>query len=64
MIALMSWAVIFEIVADGVGCNGRVEIWNGTKWVCGRAGLDGLFSSRCEDDLRWATCTSNIWPIV
>ena len=35
--------MIFEIVADGVGCNGRVEIWNGTKWVCGRAGLDGYF---------------------
>jgi len=56
--------VIFEMVADGVGYNGRVETCNGTEWVCGRAGLDDLFSFRCEDDLRWATCTSNILYIV
>ena len=29
MIVLMSWGVIFEMVADVVGCNGRVEMRDG-----------------------------------
>ena len=44
MIALMSWGVIFEMVVDGVGYNGRMRCgmdwnvnWNGMEWVCGRA---------------------------
>ena len=65
IIALMSWAVIFEMVAGGVGYNGRIEMWNGMGWVCRRAGMeDDLFSFRCEDDLRWTRYTCNILPIV